>query len=134
MGEKVRNVYQFPVWVVFIMKSGYELPITFVETSVDGNSVYIEPTEKEGFKTIESLRHVRALCPEIFPNIIGETLIDIPTPYELSQLLAETERAMNLKIHNSAHTLRFLRELNTYERVLVSVEKFLNNSLTFSVN
>ena len=124
MGEKVHNVYQFPVWVVFIMKYGYELPVTFVETSVDGNSVYVEPTEKEGIKTIESLKIVRAACPEIFPNVSGEVLIDIPTPYELSRLLAETERLMNLTIHNIAHTLRVSKEFNTYERVLVPREKF----------
>ena len=112
--------------MVFVISSDYEFPITFVETSEDGHTVYIEPTEKEGFKTLVSLKNIRDMCPQFFPKIISEALVSIPTPYELSQLLSETEELMNIKINNIAHTLRLSKELNMYERVLVPVEKFLN--------
>jgi hypothetical protein len=126
MKQKVYTPYSFPLWAVFVTTFTSEMPIPYVEMSVDGNAVYIEPTEKDGLVTIGNLKKIREIFPRVFSNVAGEVLVDIPTLDELSQLLSKTEKLMNIKINSIAHTLRFSKELNTFERVLVPVEKFLN--------
>jgi hypothetical protein len=134
MKQKVYKSYSFPLWMVLVIKSDYKFPLPFVETSEDGHTIYIESTEKEGLMTIANLKKVRKTIPQVFPDVIGNALVDIQNFDDLSQWISKTEKLMNIKINNVAHTLRFSEKLFTYERVVIPIEKFLNNSMIVHVN
>ena len=127
MKEKVYKSYTFPLWMVLVIKSDYEFPLPFVETSEDGHTIYIESTEEEGLMTIANLKKVRKAIPKQFPRVIGNALVDIQNFDELSKWISKTEKFMNIKINNVAHTLRFSKKRFTWERVVIPIEKFLDS-------
>lgn len=127
MKQKVYKSYSFPVWMVLVMKSDYEFPLPFVETSEDGHTIYIESTEKEGLMTMANLKKVRKAIPQVFPDVIGNALVDIQNFDDLSKWISKTEKLMNITINNVAHTLRFSKKRSACERVVIPIEKFLDS-------
>jgi hypothetical protein len=112
--------------MVFSIIRNLPTPVPYVEVSEDGNAVYIEPTEQEGFTTIANLKKVRKTLPMMFSNVIGEALVGINNVDELSKLLLQVEKMMNIKISHIGHTLRMSESGDNVNRILIPIEQFRN--------
>ena len=131
MREKIMKAYSFPCWMIFTIINGFKMPVPYVEGSEDGYAMYIEPTQEEGVDTIEHLKRIRKTFPDSFPGTIGEMLVPINNMDELSLLVSQTEKKLNIQIEYVAHTLRISKSGDQIDidRVFVSMKKFLNRDV-----